>query len=385
MSSFESRPAPRTGSGTLLATLAFWNPSLATAITFMFGTSHVLVYWLATLVIADVVALELYAAALVVRGVVTGICRMQHRPPPQGGGWYFLAAVVMLPAALPLGFLAGAATAKSYGVSWGPRAYLVQASSYGFSWGPDLHSYRIAIGFGLAMMMLYAFQRTRREARERAQAAEARIKDHEAARLQARLSALTSEMNPHLLFNALNTVASLVHSDPERAEEVVLQLSALYHGLLRSSGAATHDLFDEVALCEAYLRLEQARFGERLQADVGVDPAIESRLIAVPILVLQPFVENAVTHGISSRARGGRVSVSASLRGAHVELRVEDDGVGFGQSTHRGSGKAMTNCRDRLRLAYGERASLDVSDREGGGTRVVVSIPVDVAARAEAS
>jgi two-component sensor histidine kinase len=369
----------------LLATLAFWNPALAGAITFMFGTSHVLVYWLATLVISDVVALELYAAALCVRGVVTRICRMQHRPPPQGGGGYLLAAVVTLPAALPLGFFAGASTAKIYGVSWGPKAYYINVSSDVFSWGPDLHSYRIAIGCGLAMIMLYAFQRTRSEARERAQAAEARIKEHEAARLEARLSALTSEMNPHLLFNALNTVASLVHSDPERAEDVVLQLSALYRGLLRSSGAATHDLVDEVALCEAYLRLEQARFGERLQADVGVDPAIESRPILVPILVLQPFVENAVIHGISSRSRGGRVSVTACLRDGHVELRVEDDGVGLGQSLHRGSEKATTNCRDRLRLAYGDRASLHVGDREGGGTRVVVSIPVDISGGLEAS
>jgi LytS/YehU family sensor histidine kinase len=225
--------------------------------------------------------------------------------------------------------------------------------------------------------MLYAFQRLRSDARERAQAAEAQVKDHETAQLQARLSALTSEMNPHLLFNALNTVASLIHTDPEQAEDVVLQLSDLYRGLLRSSGAATHDLREEITLCRAYLRLEQARFGERLQADVGVDAAIGTQPILVPILVLQPFVENAVRHGISSRARGGRVSVSVRLRAPQVELSVEDDGVGLGHSTHRGSGKSMANCRDRLSLAYGSKASLDVTDRADGGTRVVILIPID--------
>ncbi|MGD0679906.1 MAG: histidine kinase [Polyangiaceae bacterium] len=375
MAPLESQRPP--ANGALLTTLAFWNPSLAGAITFMFGTSHVLVYWLATLVIADVVTLEIYAAALVVRRLVTYVCRLRGRPPPQSGGWYLLLAVVILPAALPLGFLAGAATAKSYSVSWGPTGYGTGAPSYGFSWGPDLHSYRVAIGFGLAMVMLYAFQRLRSDARERAQAAEAQVKDHETAQLQARLSALTSEMNPHLLFNALNTVASLIHTDPEQAEDVVLQLSDLYRGLLRSSGAATHDLREEITLCRAYLRLEQARFGERLQADVGVDAAIGTQPILVPILVLQPFVENAVRHGISSRARGGRVSVSVRLRAPQVELSVEDDGVGLGHSTHRGSGKSMANCRDRLSLAYGSKASLDVTDRADGGTRVVILIPID--------
>ncbi len=381
----EPRLPFRTAIANLLTTLAFWNPALAGAITFMFGTSHVLVYWLATLVISDVVALELYAAAVVVDAFVHALCRMRNRPPPQSGAGYLLAAVLVLPAALPLGFLAGAATAKAYGVSWGPRGYGTGVASYGFSWGPDLHSYRVAIGFGVAVVMLYAFQRTRREAREKAQAAEARIKDHEAARLQARLTALTSEMNPHLLFNALNMVASLVHTDPERAEDVVLQLSALYRGLLRSSGAATHDLGEELTLCEAYLRLEQARFGQRLQADVDMDPALANKAIPVPILVLQPFVENAVTHGIAQRARGGQVTVSARLRGSHLELCVEDDGVGLGQSTHRGSGKAMANCRDRLSLAYGDDASFDVSNRAGGGTRVVVSIPLRPALAREAS
>lgn len=372
----EPKPSLATATATLLETLAFWNPALAGAITFMFGTSHILVYWLATLVISDVVAVQLYAAALIVRATVTSVCRLRGQPPPQSAGWYLLAAILVLPATLPLGFLAGTATARSYGMYWGPNGDGTQGARSGFSWEPDLHSYRAAIGFGLAMMMLYAFQRTRSETRERVSAAEARLRYHEAAHLEARLSALTSEMNPHLLFNGLNTVASLVHADPDRAEEVVLQLSALYRCVLRSSRAVIHDLADEMALCRTYLQLEKARFGERLQAEVSVDAALDGRSIPVPILVFQPFVENAVRHGISSRASGGRVSVSACLRRSRVELCVEDDGVGLGRSPFPGSGRAMANCKDRLSLTYGDDASLDVQDREGGGTRVIMSIPV---------
>lgn len=374
-------PRRRTPHETLLATTAFWNPALAAAITFMFGSRHLLVYWLATLAISNVVAVELYAAAL----VVGTLLRRPGRRPPWMARWTPALAFALLPAALPLGFRAGAAVLSAYGIPWTPGRQGATLSSYGFSWGPDLHSYRVAIGCGLAMMILFALQQMRSEARERARAAEARAKHLEAARLEARLASLTSEMNPHFLFNALNTVASLVHTDPERAEDVVMQLSDLYRGLLRSSGSPMHALRDELAICEAYLRLEQARFGERLVVEIDVEAALRESSVPVPILVLQPFVENAVTHGISSRARGGRVSVRARCHADGLELSVEDDGVGLGRSPCRRSGKATVNCKDRLRLTYGESARVTVGDAPGGGTRVIVVLPLRAAALAEAS
>ncbi len=357
-----SRLMPRTGNALFLASLVFWNPLLAGALTFVLGgTHHFLRNWFVSIVISDVVALECFAAAHVVRRLETLLYRLRDRAAPvHSVGWHLLLSGIVMPFAMPLGFLAGGATAGWLGFSWGT---------------PNLGSYRIGIGFGLVIMTLFFFQRTRTEAKDAARAAEARIKDLEAARLQAQLSALTAEMNPHLLFNALNTVASLIHRDPDRAEDVVMQLSDLYRGVLRSSGASTHALHEELGFCEAYLKIEQARFGDRLGVKIDVDPAIDPRSIEVPILVLQPFVENAVKHGISPRARGGHISMRVRLGGTRVEVCIEDDGIGLGHSTHRGAGKAMVNCKDRLRLMYGERASLEVADAPGGGTRVRIVMP----------
>ena len=269
----------------------------------------------------------------------------------------------MMPFSFPLGYASGGLVARLLGVDWGDASF---------------RSYRVGLGFGLVIIALFFFQRTRTEAREAARAAEDRIRELENKRLQAELAALTAEMNPHLLFNALNTVASLIHGDPDRAEEVVMQLSALYRGVLRSSGSATHSLRDELRLCEAYLEVERARFGERLEVSVDVAGAIDTAQIQVPVLVLQPFVENAIKHGFSHRARGGRVRLEVRQSGERVDAMIEDDGVGFGQSPEAGNGKAIANCRERLSLTYGDRAQLDIGARTGGGTRVTVSLPANV-------
>ncbi len=221
------------------------------------------------------------------------------------------------------------------------------------------------------ILALFFYQRMRTQSREQ-------IRDLENARLQAQLAVLTAEMNPHLLFNALNTVASLIHGDPDRAEEVVLQLSSLYRGVLRSSGSATHSLREEVQLCEAYLQVERARFGERLAVSVVVDDAALAAKVQIPVLLLQPFVENAIKHGFSHRARGGSVRLEVSMRDTEVHAIIEDDGVGFGQSPEAGAGKAIANCRERLTLTYGGRAALEVGERAGGGARVTVTFPVTI-------
>lgn len=178
-----------------------------------------------------------------------------------------------------------------------------------------------------------------------------------------------------MLFNALNTIASLVHEDPDRAEETVVELAELYRGILRSSGAATHALSDEIRLCQAYLRVERARFGERLDVEVDVDARVDAGAVRVPVLLLQPLVENAVKHGISPRARGGKVAVRIARDGARILAAVEDDGVGLGASPAKGAGRALANCHDRLRLAYGDAAALAIAPRARGGTRAELSFP----------
>ena len=355
---------PSRGWALFVASLLFWNPVIAAAITFVLGgTRHFFQDWLISLAIAQVVAVECHLAVRIVRHLEISIHRLRGRAAPvHSTGWYLLLACLMMPLALPLGFAGGGVTARALGLRWG---------------APDFGSYRIGIGFGLVMAALFFFQHSRAEAREAARAAELRIKDLDAARLQAQLAALTAEMNPHLLFNALNTVAALIPRDPERAEDVVLQLSEMYRGVLRASGSATHSLEEELNLCEAYLNVEKARFGDRLDVRFDVDPALDARAFEVPVLIAQPFVENAVKHGVSTRARGGRVSVTVRRAAERVELAVEDDGVGLGNSPHKGTGRAMANCRERLKLTYGDRAALDVTEPPGGGARVVIAVPTD--------
>lgn len=353
---------PKTAAGTLIATLVLWNPAIAGAATVVLGgTEHFARSWAVAAAISEVVALQCFATIYLIRWIASVYHRRRDRPSPRWTmGFHFFLAAALLPLALPLALAAGGLTAAAVGAEWE---------------SPGWATYRAAIGLGLVLVAFFFFQRSRAEARDAAHAAERRMGELENRRLQAQLSALTAEMNPHLLFNALNTVASLVHRDPDRAEEVVVQLAHLYRGVLRSAGLATHPLEDELRLCDAYLQVEHARFGDRLVREIDIDPAIDTHAIRVPVLLLQPLMENAVKHGLSPRTQGGRVRLELRVRGECLDMTVDDDGVGIGASLQQGTGKGIANCRERLALTYGARASLEVGSLGGGGTRVVVSIP----------
>jgi two-component sensor histidine kinase len=346
-----------------VASLVFWNPIIAGAFNLVFGGAHDFPRrWAKATTISELVAIQCFAGVHLFCWLERAYHRHRGRSsPPRSVGFHFFLAAAILPLAVPLGFAGGGLVARVLGADWE---------------APNFRSYRVGLGLGLVVAALFFFQRSRMKARDATLAAEAQIRELENRRLQAQLSALTAEMNPHLLFNALNTVASLIHRDPDRAEEVVLQLADLYRGVLRSAGSATHPLEDELRLCDAYLQVEHARFGDRLVRELDIDPSIDTQAIRVPVLVLQPFVENAVKHGLSRRARGGKVRLEVRMNGQHLDMTVDDDGVGFGESPERGTGKGIANCKERLSLTYGARASLVVSAREGGGTRVVVSLPM---------
>jgi two-component sensor histidine kinase len=352
---------PKTAAGSLIATLLLWNPVLALAFAFVLsGTAELARSALAVLVVADVVVLECFAGMCAVR--VLGQAALDRSGARESSvALQFLSAAVWIPVALPLAFAAGGFVARGLGLDWGAL---------------DATSYRAGIGIGLVLTTVFFFRKTGADAEDSARAAEGRANELENLRLRAELAALTAEMNPHLLFNALNTVAALIHRDPDRAEEVVLELSELYRGVLRSASATTHPLADELRLCNAYLRIVHARFGQRLVGEIVVDRAIDTEAVRVPVLLLQPFVENAVEHGLSERARGGKVRVDLRRNGSRLDIVIEDDGVGFGKSSRVGAGKAITNCKERLALAYGDRACLEIGASSEGGARVVMSLPV---------
>ena len=354
---------PKTATETFVASVVIYNPLIAGAFNVVLGGTHDFgPRLLIATAISEVATVLCFAGVHILRRLEAAYYRHRGRPSPARSiGFNFLLAAAILPLALPLGFLVGAHVAHTLGADW-------QSPSFG--------SYRAGIGLGFVVAALFFLQRSRVQARDAAHAAEAKMRELENRELRAKLSALTAEMNPHLLFNALNTVASLVHRDPDRAEGVVLQLADLYRGVLRSAGSSTHSLADELRLCEAYLQVEHARFGDRLRFVIDVPSTIRTDAVRVPVLVLQPFVENAVKHGFSTRARGGTLRIAIAMGGRQITMLVEDDGVGLGHSTSRGTGKGIANCRARLALAYGTSAKVEVVKRDEGGTRALISLPV---------
>lgn len=346
----------------LLRTPLVWNPVIATAFAIVIaGFDDLPRRVLVSLVIAEVATIQGFAAVLLVRRLDDAFARRRGRAPVARGSRFHVGLVIAtLPLTLPLAFAAGGAVARSIGMAWSP---------------PDLASYRFGIGFGLVVAFVVFVQHARSEAQLAARTAEARAAEAERLRLEAQLAALTAEIDPHLLFNALNTVAALIHRAPDRAEEVVVRLAELYRGILRAAGTTTHALRDELRLIEAYLEVERARFGDRLAFSLAVDPGLPE--ISIPVLLLQPFVENAVKHGIGPRAGPGEVAISLRVDGGEIRITIEDDGVGLGRSPSTGTGRGIENGRARLALAYGARATLEIGAREGGGTRVVIVLVIE--------
>ncbi|MFY0534264.1 sensor histidine kinase [Nannocystis pusilla] len=217
---------------------------------------------------------------------------------------------------------------------------------------------------------------------DRRRALERREEELRREALHAQLSALQARTNPHFLFNALNTVASLIEDDPALAEQAVERLAGLFRYSLDGSRTLEVPLRDELAAVRDYVEVERLRFGERLRVEFAVDPATESLL--VPPLVLQPLVENAVGHGVAASRAGATVRIVAARVDGALELRVEDDAArpAAPRTSRPGSGTALADLRERLRLAYGAAAGLEAGPGVSGGFSARLRLPV-APARAE--
>jgi LytS/YehU family sensor histidine kinase len=189
-----------------------------------------------------------------------------------------------------------------------------------------------------------------------------------------RLAALQAQLNPHFLFNSLNTIAVLVRDgETDKATSVIEQLSDVLRSTLGRTQASEVTLDDELALVRQYLAVEQARFSDRLRPSLDIDPAVLPA--AVPRFALQHLVENALRHGISKRTDAGRVIVTARRDGDMLELSVEDDGPGAAAGAAEMTGHGLDNTRERLRTLYGGRASLAVTAAGPRGTVARLRIP----------
>jgi len=206
------------------------------------------------------------------------------------------------------------------------------------------------------------FEYGQREA-ERVVRAEAELAD-------ARLSALQTQMNPHFLFNALNTVTALIGSSPPAAERTVENLSTVLRMTLSRSQQTAGTVGDEVEFVRAYLAVESARFSDRLTVAWEIDPAAIAAHL--PPLAIQPLVENAIKHGFGHRRDGGRVTIRASRDGDRLRVGVTDNGDGFPVSYEEGTG--LGNLRRRLGVLFGSAASLRV-ESSPGLSRVSLDLP----------
>jgi two-component system, LytTR family, sensor kinase len=205
----------------------------------------------------------------------------------------------------------------------------------------------------------------------RAQDRERRALTAESQLSQARLSALRMQLNPHFLFNSLNGIATLIHTDPVAADDMIGNLSGFLRLSLDTTGEQEIPLLRELDFLQTYLEIEQARFGERLQ--VLRDIAQDTLVACVPTLILQPLIENAIRHGFEKITTTGIIQIIARREGDTLSLIVQDNGSGLSDSALSGIG--LTNTRARLHVLYGEDQHLVLHDLETGGCLAEIRIP----------
>jgi two-component system LytT family sensor kinase len=192
--------------------------------------------------------------------------------------------------------------------------------------------------------------------------------------VRSELRALRAQISPHFVYNALNTIASLVRTDPERARELLLDFADFSRRAFSGPVSEFASLGDELRYVNQYLTLEQARFGARLSVQYDIQPGALSTL--VPTLLVQPLVENAIKHGIERRPGKGRVVIEVSDRDKECLITVQDDGEGFSVPLDLGEHEgALGNINRRLDYIFGPSHRLEIASSPGQGTSVNVRIP----------
>jgi two-component system LytT family sensor kinase len=192
---------------------------------------------------------------------------------------------------------------------------------------------------------------------------------------EATLAALTRQINPHFLFNTLNSVSSLVRTDPEQARAVIYKLSNILRRLLRN-----HDhlnpLRDELQFIDDYLGIELVRFGDKLRFVKEIEPETLDRL--VPSMLLQPLVENSIKHGLSTKIEGGTIRIISRVVGGRLHITVADDGVGIDEAKLPNlfqQGIGISNVNERLKVLFGSTYRMSIDSRKGQGTHTEIELP----------
>jgi two-component system, LytTR family, sensor kinase len=208
-----------------------------------------------------------------------------------------------------------------------------------------------------------------------------KLEEQERMLLHARMEALQNQINPHFLFNTLNSVSSLVRFDPDMAREMIIKLANILRRLLNSTDSFV-PLREELEFIDDYLDIEVVRFG-RDKLRVVKELEAQSLDVMVPSMLLQPLVENSIKHGLASKIEGGSIHLRSRMTDSKLIIEVEDDGVGMGaaQMLERptglgGTGIGMANVAERLKVLYGEAARMTIDSHEGKGTLVRLRLPL---------
>src|SRR5256714_5321949 len=208
-----------------------------------------------------------------------------------------------------------------------------------------------------------------------------KLEEQERLLLHARMEALQNQINPHFLFNTLNSISSLVRFDPDMARDVIFKLATILRRLLNTSDAFA-PLRDEFEFIDNYLDIEVVRFGrDKLRVLKELEPA--SLEVMVPSMLLQPLVENCLKHGLSPKVEGGSITLRSRVIESRLIVEIEDDGVGMGAAHlvsnpngFGGTGIGMANVSERLKVLYGDAAQMMIESQEGVGTQIRLRLPV---------
>jgi two-component system LytT family sensor kinase len=205
-----------------------------------------------------------------------------------------------------------------------------------------------------------------------------KLEEQERLLLHARMEALQNQINPHFLFNTLNSISSLVRFDPDTARDMISKLATILRRLLNNTDSFV-PLREEVEFIDNYLDIEVVRFGKD-KLRVVKELAPESLDVMVPSMLLQPLVENSIKHGLASKVEGGSIHLRSRLFEYGLVIEVEDDGVGIGAKqppvSERGAGIGMANVSERLQVLYGDSARITIDSHSGRGTLVRIRLPL---------
>lgn len=189
---------------------------------------------------------------------------------------------------------------------------------------------------------------------------------------EAKYAALQSKVNPHFLFNTLNTILDFIYKSPKKVENAILNLSDIYRRVLGLPDDRPITIDEEMELVRRYLEIEKIRLNERLDYSLSVEDALAS--LEIPPLVIQTLVENAVKHGIAPKKEGGRIDVTVSRENGEAVILVMDNGMGIREMTHE-TGFGLTGTKKRLDLYYSGRSTFHIRRLESGGTQIRITIP----------